>query len=74
MTKLRIVEEQLEGTENIVRYFIQKRKWILFIPYWESYTDSTVLLGDTKYFYNINDAKKFIKKYHEGSCRVVYKE
>lgn len=74
MIKFRIVEKRLEGAENIIRYYIQERKHILFIPYWESFTDDTSIFGSTKYFYNINDAKEFIKKYHKGSRRVVYKE
>lgn len=74
MAKFRIVEERLEGTENIVWYYVQKREWILFIPYWKSLIHSVTLAGFSRHFYNINDAKEFIKKYREGSRRVVYKE
>ena len=45
MTKFRIIEEQLEGTENIVRYYVQKREWPLFIPYWESLIHTVGLLA-----------------------------
>lgn len=76
MKKFRIVAETSEGPKPETRYYVEKRKRFLFIPYWTAVISYTLdpIIGNPLYFWNFTDAKKFIKDYQEGKTVVVYEE
>ena len=75
MKKFRIVAGTPEGVGR-TRYYVQKRERFLFIPYWTDVRDygSDPVVGHAVYFYNLSDAKQFIKNYREAKSEIVYEE
>ena len=69
--KLRIVKvtEEGSGVKRNTRYYVQKRARIFFIPYWDSIRNN---LGDAEYFWNIEDAIKYLDTYEGYESEVVY--
>lgn len=76
MKKFRIVSESSEGPNSKTRYYVQKRNWFLFIPYWAAIRSYSLdpILGSPCFFWNFNDAKEYIKHYQEAKTIVVYEE
>ena len=69
MKKFRIIEEIEEGVCGNTKYYVQARDRILFIPYWRCARN---MFGEPLFFWNIENAKDYIKKYKEGSTNVAY--
>lgn len=76
MSKFRIVAVTPSGSECNTRYYVEKRERFLFVPYWAPIRSYSVdpIIGNPLFFWNFDDAKKFIKDYHEKEIAVVYEE
>ena len=74
MKKFRIVKETSSGCHKNAKYYIQKRCRFLFIPYWDYVREGDFPFGDAVWFWDIEEAKKFIEGYREGELEVVYEE
>ena len=74
MKKFRIIKETPSGCDRKAKYYIQKRYRFLFIPYWDYVREGDFPFGDAVYFWDVEEAKKFIEDYREGESKVVYEE
>lgn len=77
MKKFRIVAGTPEGVGRDTRYYVEKQERFLFIPYWTAvrdYEGSDPVVGHAVYFYDLSEAKQFIKNYREAKSEIVYEE